>query len=506
MFNTLQSALGVVLLLLVLRPVFRFVVSPLRSVPGPLWARFSNLYYFRAVQKGSFHLENLTLHRQYGAVVRVAPNLYSIDDPSTVKKIYGVGSKWEKSDWYSVWQHPDPNMFNLFSDRNVERHAKTRRNFQGMYALSALVTYEDYVDECAAIFSRRLTEFSDSGKVIDLGHWFQCYAFDVIGDITYSQRFGFLDAGDDIAGLLETLQKAMVYGVLVGVYPSWHPWIFWVMQKISGSGAAGRNYLYGFVRDQIKKRRLEQEKGSNRRGFGGDIENAQLMDGKLGPKDFLSKIMEAREATPEKVSEYDVQMVGGNNINAGSDTTAVSLSAIMFYLCRNPRAMAKLRKEITELEGNGKVNKDMVGFQDSLNMTYLQAVIKEALRLHSATGLPLWRVVPEGGSSLCGRFFPAGTVVGINTWVAHYNEEVFGKDAKDFRPERWIEESHGGGQEGKKMDAYYMPVSPKRIFHCAGLLLRNGVVWSRLKDMLGQAHFLSRDVEAYTENGEGVRF
>lgn len=41
-------------------------------------------------------------------------------------------------------------------------------------------------------------------------------------------------------------------------------------------------------------------------------------------------------------------------------------------------------------------------------MEYLQACVKEALRLHPATGLPLARVVPEGGTTLSGTYFPAG--------------------------------------------------------------------------------------------------
>lgn len=88
-------------------------------------------------------------------------------------------------------------------------------------------------------------------------------------------------------------------------------------------------------------------------------------------------------------------------------------------------------------------------------MPYLQAVIKEALRLHPATGLPLWRVVPEGGAEISGQYFPAGTTVGLNTWVAHYSEEVFGPDAAVFQPERWTESSE---EEIKKMDGYYLPV------------------------------------------------
>jgi cytochrome P450 len=56
-------------------------------------------------------------------------------------------------------------------------------------------------------------------------------------------------------------------------------------------------------------------------------------------------------------------------------------------------------------------------------MPYLQVVLKEALRMHPATGLPLGRVVPEGGAVIAGRMFPAG--VGVpSSWA------VDGADAK----------------------------------------------------------------------------
>lgn len=51
-------------------------------------------------------------------------------------------------------------------------------------------------------------------------------------------------------------------------------------------------------------------------------------------------------------------------------------------------------------------------------MPYLDAVVKEALRLHAAVGLPLWRAVPEGGAEIAGQYLPAGTKVGTNAWVA----------------------------------------------------------------------------------------
>jgi cytochrome P450 len=66
-------------------------------------------------------------------------------------------------------------------------------------------------------------------------------------------------------------------------------------------------------------------------------------------------------------------------------------------------------------------------------------VIKEALRLHPAVMMGLPRLVPQGGSVLCGYKIPAGTEVGMNAAVIHYNTEIYGEDAASFRPERWLD-------------------------------------------------------------------
>jgi hypothetical protein len=71
-------------------------------------------------------------------------------------------------------------------------------------------------------------------------------------------------------------------------------------------------------------------------------------------------------------------------------------------------------------------------------MPYLQACIKEALRLHPAVGMPLERVVPEGGMSVAGNWFQPGTIVGANAWVLHRNKDVFGQDAEFWNPDRWL--------------------------------------------------------------------
>lgn len=81
--------------------------------------------------------------------------------------------------------------------------------------------------------------------------------------------------------------------------------------------------------------------------------------------------------------------------------------------------------------------------------------MKEAMRCHPGVSFPLERVVPDGGSTLCGVYLRAGTVVGINPAVIHHDKAIFGDDAADFRPERWMDSN---SDRVKNMDRHLMTV------------------------------------------------
>lgn len=234
----------------------------------------------------------------------------------------------------------------------------------------------------------------------------------------------------------------------MGIYSKWHPLLYNLLSRFSWSGAGGRAYIIRFVQEKIKKHR-EQKKSTSNNDDNADPEAARKT------QDFLQKMTVAQEKSPEKITDYHLFILGLSNVNAGSDTTAISLSSIMYYLLKYPDVLHKLRQEIDNFTSRGLCS-DKVTFKESQQMPYFQAVVKEALRMHSATGLPLWRVVPDGGAQINGHFFPSGTIVGINTWVAHYNELVF-TGANEFRPERWIEESDSA--KLRVMNDMYMPVS-----------------------------------------------
>lgn len=111
---------------------------------------------------------------------------------------------------------------------------------------------------------------------------------------------------------------------------------------------------------------------------------------------------------------------------------------MFYYLCKNPASYKRLVLEIDELDTAGQLS-DPVTFHEANHMPYLQACMKEAMRLHPAVGFLLERVVPQGGATLAGNWLPEGTVVGVNPWVVARDKTVYGEDAEAFRPERWLE-------------------------------------------------------------------
>ncbi|KAJ4005613.1 hypothetical protein NW752_002448 [Fusarium irregulare] len=415
--------------------LLRALFSPLRHIPGPFLARFTDLWYFWNVRNGSFEDVNLDLHKKYGPIVRYGPNRYSINDPEAAKVIYGLGNHFPKSSWYSTWA--SPGKWAIFSDQSIKRHSQNRKLYQATYAMSSLVHYEPFVDECADLFTQRLSEMSTSGSSlpVDMRHWFQCYAFDVIGLITYAERLGFLDRGDDIRGVIRALEDHLGYATLCGIFPSLHQYLFPIRNYLAGSTGTGRAYVLNFTNERIREAQTTPK--------------PVAAESEVTMEDFLTKFLAKNAGDPQVFTQYHVLMGCTSNMVAGSDTTAISLSAVLYYLLKNPACLDKLRTEIDEAE----LSKSPT-FKESQQMVYLQAVIKEALRMHPATGLPLERVVPDGGAEICGRFFPEGTIVGINCWVAHRNTDVFGQDAAVFNPDRWLTTDT---DRLSAMNRYYMP-------------------------------------------------
>lgn len=109
----------------------------------------------------------------------------------------------------------------------------------------------------------------------------------------------------------------------------------------------------------------------------------------------------------------------------------------ILYLTSNPRAYKLFLAELDEAAARGAMSSP-IQMAEARQLPYLQAVVREGMRIYPG-GTPLaFKTVPPGGDEISGYRLPAGTQVGMNVWGALRSKEFWGDDADLFRPERWL--------------------------------------------------------------------
>ena len=158
--------------------------------------------------------------------------------------------------------------------------------------------------------------------------------------------------------------------------------------------------------------------------------------------DLLSMFLKAQRERPEFMTDERVLVMAVSMAFAGSETTAITLSAVFYFLLKHMRCYQTLMKELKGAVEDGTIENrpdGLVSWPESQKLPYLDACIKEAFRLHPAAGLPLERITPPQGCEIAGRHIPGGVIVGCSAWVIHRRPEIYGRDVDCYRPERWLE-------------------------------------------------------------------
>ncbi|KAE8341952.1 hypothetical protein BDV24DRAFT_150746 [Aspergillus arachidicola] len=410
----------------VLHSIVKAFRPGLRSIPGPTLARFSSLYRPWKLAGGDAPNVYRVLHERYGKIVRTGPNTVDISDPAAVSLIYGINSKFLKSAFYDTFSpfHEETVMASMFSVRDTSQHQALRRPVAQKFSMSSIRAMEPFADECTDIFLNAMKSLE--GQSVDLGSWLQWYAFDVIGAITFQRRFGFMEKREDVLGMIRSIDSALRYAALAGQIPTVHGWLMgnrWVSRFLAAQPFVDipdpLRMIVKYTQECI------------------DEYDRQPVGEHGDRPDFLSWLRgEAAKGKP--MAHRDLINHLSNNLLAGSDTTAISLRAIVYFLVKNPSVYQKLQSEIDAADQAGKLS-HYVTYAECLELPYLQAVMKEAMRCHPGVSYPLERVVPVAGVELCGVHLKAGTIVSVNPAVMHLDQSIFGDDAAKFRPERWTD-------------------------------------------------------------------
>lgn len=204
--------------------------------------------------------------------------------------------------------------------------------------------------------------------------------------------------------MMSSLSQYLVYCARVGVFPEWHRFLF--RRNMRSKKLSGIQSIRKFATDQLHSKFDAMQPHEKE----GDPREA---------KDFIARFVRLRNQDTDKISLDEIASLCIMNIGAGSDTTSIAFTAILFYLTKYPTTLQCLTEEIKDAQERGVIS-NPITFAEAQKLPYLQAVIKEALRMHPATGLCLGRVVPEQGATLAGQFFPGGVRVLI-PFSLHYH-------------------------------------------------------------------------------------
>ena len=176
--------------------VYARTVHPLAKVPGPFWPSISRTWLMYRMHVGDLELAQRALHKQYGSLIRIAPDEVSTSNPEHIPRIFPIVRPLEKTNWYLAFRPPGigsrPDMFTGIDEKE---HSAYRRIVGGVYSLSSILKNEAYIDDCITLFTKRMGEFADGDQEIDFGLWLEqgsceqpIHAFKILETLSFRSR------------------------------------------------------------------------------------------------------------------------------------------------------------------------------------------------------------------------------------------------------------------------------------------------------------------------------
>ncbi|KAF2100311.1 cytochrome P450 [Rhizodiscina lignyota] len=402
---------------LLLRALYRKYLHPLRKVPGPFLASTTNLYRLAIFLRGRQHYEYHELHKKYGPLARLGPNTVILNDPAHFSDYFG----WDKSPFWRAFRGRLTDL-DHGQIANIKEHAVVKRRVMGGYSMSNIIKSEGKVD---SHITELMQQFSARcGTVFDMAPWTQWAAFDIAMDMAFSNPIGFVKAGHDVNGLIDSLHELLTGTGIIALFPKFvtfmqQPWLFPLIAP-RPTDKKGPGALYGLAWSQVNKRFDAQDEEKH--------------------EDILQWIIEREDREGQRLSKGVLENESVAPVLAGSDTSATVLRAIILYVATNPRVLNKLHEEIDRADAAGLLSTPPKYEEIRQHVPYIAPIMREALRMYTVVGSPMPREVPKGGASINGYFLPGGTEVSICHYAIGRNTAIFGEDADRFRPERWTEE------------------------------------------------------------------
>ncbi|KAF5558637.1 pisatin demethylase (cytochrome P450) [Fusarium mexicanum] len=407
-----------VTLVLLIAQLFRLVRrwSRLRHIPGPARAGWSSWWQCQGALSGRYHEHLKNAADQFGPLVRIGPNELLSTDPLVLRNMSAVRSTYTKGDFYSSGRIV-PGVDNVVSERDEAKHKFMRAKMAPGYSYKENegFGFEAGIDRqllnFISLIDQKYLSTTSESRPLDLAEKTQFFALDVIGDVSFGEPFGYLTKDEDLFQYNEINASSLPVMNMASVYP-WlgkvvHRWpLSLLLPREQDQVGFGR--LMGFARHFVRKR---------------------LAEGITTRKDMMQMHISNGMNEEELIQQAFISII------AGSNTTAHALRMIILSLITNPKAYRSLVAEIRKVASSVSIP---ISWAQTQTLPYLQAVIREGLRMWPPVAGLGFKQVPPEGDTINGFFVPGGTQVGQGFYAVGRSRLVWGDDADVFRPERWL--------------------------------------------------------------------
>ncbi|PCH35719.1 cytochrome P450 [Wolfiporia cocos MD-104 SS10] len=335
------------------------------------------------------------------------------------------------------------------------QHSRMRKIMEPAFSTAQLRSFTALFRDSARKLSKKWREQldaalnSDADKIINVGSWFSRATLDVIGEAALEYDCGALDDGESE---LVRVYKNMLRDS--AMYPSR------IMLVFRSTWQYLPDFLLRLIISYLptkKYRRLHRSlctiNALSRRLINEKLQ--ALMDSNdHRRKDIMSLLVKANNSENPKTRLEDEEMIAqvATFLLAGHETSAKALTWLLWELAKNPIYQHRLREEITAVRTDICARGDSDFTDADLNsMLYLNATIKEGLRLHppvyrlvrvaqSDDVIPLSRpVMTSSGRSISEIHVQKGQNVGVSVWGYQRLPEIWGDDANQFNPDRFLQ-------------------------------------------------------------------
>ncbi|KAF4962251.1 hypothetical protein FSARC_9639 [Fusarium sarcochroum] len=405
MLSIILASVALLGLYLIGSSIYYVTFHTLASVPGPKVCGVTRIPYWLAALRGEDVKWMKELHDQYGPVVRFGPTDVSYAASEAWNDIHGP-KVTEKAQEFSVQPvNGVPSMLTT----NTENHIRMRRLFSPAFSERALKQQEPLFKKYTDLLMYKIAEVGDEGaKPVEMTQLLNFTTFDVMAELCFGHPLNLLAQNEYspwVKSIFESL-KMLPIASIINYYPI-------------------LNALFTrFEPKSVTAQRVTHCKHSE------DRVNHRLENGSDQP-DVWNLVLSAKEGkgltVKEMHSNAELFML------AGSETTATLLSGCLYNLLTYPEKMETLLEEI-----RGKfTSADDLAFESLADLKYMNACLKETLRIYPPVPIGSPRVVPEGGQQILGKYIPPETRVSVHHWSTYHSESNF-KDAEAFAPERWL--------------------------------------------------------------------